>query len=337
MVNWSKYEGVCYDDVLLVPMYSTLNSRTDCNPYTTILVRGNFNTIQEKEVSPIIAANMAAITTSDMIKALKAESVIVPVHRFCDTQEQFDVLNKGDAFDFLTAVSVGLDDRERIEFLEDSVNMFFLELAHAGTKRAVEEVKWISTTFPNHVLIVGNVATYETAAPLFDAGATYVKVGIGPSGVCSTREITGVGIPQLSAIIDCSRAGPIIGDGGLRNSGDCVKAIAAGASFIMTGSLLAGTNESLKDGYGQHLYYGSASEKNGRVKPGHVPEGIAISNVPPKGPAAKVVQNLMAGIRQGMSMIGATTLGELREMAVFQKVTTNCYLENSTHFNITHK
>jgi len=154
MVNWSKYEGVCYDDVLLVPMYSTLNSRTDCNPYTTILVRGNFNTIQEKEVSPIIAANMAAITTSDMIKALKAESVIVPVHRFCDTQEQFDVLNKGDAFDFLTAVSVGLDDRERIEFLEDSVNMFFLELAHAGTKRAVEEVKWISTTFPNHVLIL---------------------------------------------------------------------------------------------------------------------------------------------------------------------------------------
>jgi IMP dehydrogenase len=177
------------------------------------------------------------------------------------------------------------------------------------------------------------VATADACKRLLDAGAAMVKVGIGPGSVCTTRLVTGCGVPQLSAVAECAAVGPIIADGGIKCSGDIVKALAAGATMVMVGSLFAGTDEAAGQrlrGIGGKVYYGMASREAGRVAGGNVPEGIT-ATVPYAGSAAGIAGELLAGLRQGMAMVGARTLKELREKAIFERVSPATARENQPH------
>jgi IMP dehydrogenase len=265
-----------------------------------------------------------------MFQALAPLGIIVPSHRFQSTEEQLKFHQELGTWP--NGVSVGIGERERAEAFQNA-NMFFLELAHADSKAAIEETKWLASSFPNSVLVVGNVATADACKRLFDAGADMVKVGIGPGSVCTTRLVTGCGVPQFSAVAECAATGPIIADGGIKCSGDIVKALAAGAAMVMVGSLFAGTDEAAGQrirGIGGKIYYGMASREAGKVTDGNVPEGIA-ATVPYAGSAKAVAEELLAGLRQGMAMVGARTLEELREKAVFQLVSPSTVRENQPH------
>ncbi len=315
--------GLTFDDVLIRPAYSELNSRQDPDYFTDLL------TIL---VAPIMVANMKTIATVEMAKTVWPLGLPVPSHRFQTPQEQLVYHMSTEEYSGDNNIaSIGLNERDRLEMLSSLSIIVMLELAHCDAKAAVEEVKWLAQN--RYKVIAGNVATADGCKRLFDAGAYMIKVGIGPGSVCTTRIVTGCGVPQLSAIAECAAVGPIIADGGIRCSGDIVKALAAGAKMVMVGSLFAGTDEAgpthLRTASGK-IYYGMASREAGRVADGNVPEGIS-ATVPYVGSASSVADELLAGLRQGMAMVGASTLEELREKAVFQRVSPATIRENHPH------
>jgi IMP dehydrogenase len=328
MKFYNNEEAYSFNDVLIRPAYSELNSRQDVNYKLKI---GPSHNLEKWEVSPIIIANMKTTSTIEMGNTLTELGIIVPSHRFQSINDQCTFGNSLSTGPI--ASSIGLNDRNRISALSTFSDIFFLELAHADSKNAMEEVARLKKIYPGIILIVGNVATAEACKRLFAAGADLVKIGIGPGSVCLTRLVTGTGVPQLSAIAECAMTGPIIADGGITCAGDAVKCLAAGAKFIMIGSLFAGTDEAAGARVGKSggkVYYGMASKEAGKVNNGNIPEGIA-ATVPYAGSAKTVAKDLLSGIRQGMAMIGAKNLKELQEKAVFQRVTSNTIFENHPH------
>jgi IMP dehydrogenase len=249
------------------------------------------------------------------------------------------------------ASSVGDSGVERSEMLIDSgVDIVVVDTAHghsAGVLDAVRRVKALSSDVQ---VIAGNVATYDATRALIDAGADAVKVGIGPGSICTTRMVAGVGVPQLTAIMDCARAAqdvPVIADGGIKFSGDFAKAIAAGASCAMVGSMIAGTDESpgeviLYQGRSFKAYRGMGSL--GAMARGSadryfqkdaasdklVPEGIE-GQVPYKGPAGTVVHQLVGGLRAAMGYTGCATVDEMRKNCNFVKITGAGLKESHVH------
>ncbi len=252
------------------------------------------------------------------------------------------------------AVSVGSDGFERAERLVAAgVDLVVVDTAHghsSGVLKAVERIKKMSNRVQ---VIAGNVATADGTEALIDAGADAVKVGIGPGSICTTRIVAGVGVPQLTAVLDAAEAGakrgiPIIADGGIKFSGDIVKALAAGASAVMVGSLLAGTDESpgetyLYQGRTYKAYRGMGSvgamargsadryfqaEVRDQLK--LVPEGIE-GQVPYKGPVDAVIHQLVGGLRAGMGYVGAHNLEQLRERARFVRISPAAMRESHTH------
>ena len=251
------------------------------------------------------------------------------------------------------AIGVGKDLQERAEKLvEAGVDVFVLDSAHGDSKGVIEAVKSIKKQFPHIDVVAGNVATAAGAKSLISAGADAIKVGVGPGSICTTRIIAGVGVPQLSAILDViSVAGdiPIISDGGVRFSGDVVKALGAGADSVMLGSVFAGTEEApgeveLFQGRSFKTYRGmgsmSAMAKRtdaNRYMQGEdidtdklVPEGIE-GRVPFSGWLKDVVYQLEGGIRQGMGYTGSNNVGELKEKVQFQKITRSGVIESHVH------
>jgi IMP dehydrogenase len=251
------------------------------------------------------------------------------------------------------AVGVGADRDERVELLvREGVDVIVLDTAHGHSLRVLESVKWIKDTFSDVQVIAGNVATAEGTRALIDAGADGVKVGIGPGSICTTRVIAGVGVPQVTAINDCARAAagsgvPIVADGGIKFSGDMVKAIAAGASSIMIGSLFAGTSESpgevvLYQGRSYKVYRGMGSlgamsqgsrdryGQDGVIDNKLVPEGIE-GMVPYRGSLADNVNQLIGGLQSGMGYCGTRTIAELRERAQFIRITSAGLRESHVH------
>jgi IMP dehydrogenase len=251
------------------------------------------------------------------------------------------------------AVGVGSETRERVEALvRAGADVIFVDTAHGHSAGVIETVRGIRQEYRNIQLVAGNVATAEGAQALCDVGVDAVKVGIGPGSICTTRVVTGVGVPQLTAVDDCVRACdrygvPVIADGGIKYSGDVVKAIAAGASTVMIGSLFAGTEEApgetiLYQGRSYKEYRGMGSL--GAMKDGSkdryfqegaeanklVPEGIE-GRVPYKGPLSMVVFQLLGGLRSGMGYVGAANLAELRQKSRFVRITPAGLRESHVH------
>jgi IMP dehydrogenase len=252
------------------------------------------------------------------------------------------------------AVGVGPDREERVaRLVAANVDVIVIDAAHGHSKGVVETTKEIRRDFPDLELVVGNVATAEGTRALIAAGADAVKVGIGPGSICTTRIIAGVGVPQMTAIMDCAqealKAGiPIIADGGIRYSGDITKALAGGASSIMIGSLLAGTEESpgetvLFQGRRYKVYRGMGSieamkegSKDRYFQEGMegesklVPEGI-VGRVPYRGPIADTIYQLVGGLRAGMGYVGAASIKELQAKATFMRITAAGLREAHVH------
>ncbi len=251
------------------------------------------------------------------------------------------------------AVGVTADTMERVSALvEQDVDVIAIDTAHGHSKGVVKELKKVKAKFPNLQVIVGNVATSEAAKYLADNGADAVKVGVGPGSICTTRIIAGIGAPQLSAIMECSKAlegtgVPVIADGGIRYSGDLVKAIVAGADTIMAGSLFAGTEEapgevSFYDGRKVKSYRGMGSIE--AMKKGStdryfqdaeaeigklVPEGI-VGTVAYKGSLSEVVYQYIGGLRAGMGYTGSSTIPDLKN-AKFTHITGSGIRESHPH------
>jgi IMP dehydrogenase len=251
------------------------------------------------------------------------------------------------------ALGVGPELERRARLLvEADVDCLFLDTAHGHTKGVIDAVKLLKRRFPNVPVVAGNVATAEATEALIAAGADGVKVGIGPGSICTTRIVAGVGVPQLSAIDQAARAArrhdiPVIGDGGIKFSGDVVKGLAAGASAVMIGSLFAGVEESpgevvLYQGRAFKAYRGMGSM--GAMQDGSadrygqggveasklVPEGIE-GRVPFKGPLEDMIAQLMGGLRSGMGYVGAQTLPELHDKARFVRISPAGLRESHVH------
>jgi IMP dehydrogenase len=252
------------------------------------------------------------------------------------------------------AVGVGADREQRVEaLLKAGADVIVIDTAHGHSRGVLDAVRDTRKNFKGFQLIAGNVATAEGTRALIEAGVDAVKVGIGPGSICTTRVVAGVGVPQLTAVDDCAKEAdkhdvPIISDGGIKYSGDIVKALAAGASTVMIGSLFAGTEEApgeviLYQGRSYKSYRGMGSL--GAMKQGSkdryfqadvdedkklVPEGIE-GRVPYKGSLAMNVYQMLGGIRSGMGYCGARTIDELRKKATFVRITSAGLRESHVH------
>ncbi|GAA0415609.1 IMP dehydrogenase [Virgibacillus sp. AGTR] len=251
------------------------------------------------------------------------------------------------------AVGVTGDAMKRIEKLvEAGVDAIVIDTAHGHSQGVIEQVKAVRKAYPSLDIIAGNVATPQATKELIEAGASIVKVGIGPGSICTTRVVAGVGVPQITAVYDCAQAAaeynvPVIADGGIKYSGDIVKALAAGAHAVMLGSMFAGVSESpgeteIFQGRQYKVYRGMGSV--GAMKAGSkdryfqedsdvkklVPEGIE-GRVAYKGPLADTIHQLMGGLRSGMGYCGTETIDALREDAQFVKITNAGLRESHPH------
>jgi IMP dehydrogenase len=251
------------------------------------------------------------------------------------------------------AIGPGPDSMERADALVAAgVDVIVVDTAHGHSRGVIEAVRAVKKKYPTMEVIAGNVATAEATTALIEAGVDAVKVGIGPGSICTTRVVAGIGVPQITAIADCARAAdrhdiPIIADGGIKFSGEVTKAIAAGASAVMIGSLFAGTDESpgdlvLYQGRSYKVYRGMGSigamrrgskdryGQGGAADEKLVPEGIE-GRVPYRGSLSSIVYQLVGGLRSGMGYTGSATIGELRQKGRFVRITSQGLRESHVH------
>lgn len=313
--------ALSFDDVLLVPQEGILEKREHADISAEVVHGLKVNV-------PIISAPMASVTENKMAWAMQDNGAYGIIHRFLEVNKQIDEwVSAGKHCGVAIGINEGYTRWERL--LEAGCRTFCLDIAHAHHTAIAKFIRGAGDDLLTRSdLIVGNVATGRGAQFLADLGVAAVKVGIGPGAACTTREVTGFGFPQLSAILNVAQAlmhddhVRIIADGGIRTSGDIVKALAAGADTVMLGRLLAGADESPHPG----LYWGMASK---RVNGHHAPEGVE-GVVDRTGPVENTLKNLAWGIRSGVSYAGATNLHELRKNAVFTRVTPLSMGESGT-------
>jgi IMP dehydrogenase len=342
MFNWkdikSRGKGLTFDDVLIIPARSDVRSRRD--PQLTTKVTRNFTMD-----TPIISANMDMVTEYDMALAMHQLGGMGILHRFLPIEEQAAQARRlKEAGLKLISASVGVGEEFKVRskaLVDAGVNIITIDIAHGHSVQMMETMKWLKDQYPKVDLIAGNMATPDAAHDLIEAGADAIKVGIGPGSMCTTRIITGCGVPQLTAIALCAEVAashgvPVIADGGIRTSGDMVKAFAAGASTVMLGSMLSGTIETpgeIKNGKKQ--YRGMASKSAQDSWRGGVPEGMApegeSTQVNVKGHVKDVIHEVTGGIRSGMSYINATSIAEIKEKALFMEMSSNGISESRAH------
>lgn len=336
--------ALTFNDVLLSPQYSNIPSRNLVSLKTQLTPKISIN-------FPVVATNMDTIVNIDMAIALAKCGSVAFYPRFAlpeiQSQEVKKIIDQG----FLVIPSVGIKEGELNRFdllVKSGAKAILVDVAHAHQQTCLDFIKTLKSKYPEVEIIAGAVATYEGARDLFLAGADAIKVGVGSGSTCITRIMTGSGMPQLTAILECYRVAsefsrPLIADGGVKNSGDVVKALAAGASTVMSGNLFAATLEStgeIKEVNGQKFksYNGSASaaEKNRQYQknpseksPEYVKyvEGIE-RLVPLRGPVSEIIDQLDKGIRSGLTYSGAINIQELHQKAHFVRVTPSVVFEN---------
>ncbi len=342
MFSWKELKkrgrAFTFDDLLIVPQKSEVRSRRDPS-LTTRLTKTK--TIQ----APFISANMDTITESQMAIAMNELGCLGILHRFMSIEEQVQHIHKiKETGAQIISASIGVNDdyQDRARTLiEAGVNVITIDIAHGHSVQMLETMKHLKDVFPQIEIIAGNVATPQATIDLIEAGADAVKVGIGPGSMCTTRIITGCGVPQMTAIALCAevareRGIPVIADGGIRNSGDIMKALSAGADTVMLGSMLSGTMETPGEIKGGKKQYRGMASKAAQVSwRGGVPEGMAPEGestlVTVKGTVRDVVLELSGGLRSGMSYVNATSVSEISENALFMEMSANGIAESRAH------
>lgn len=340
--------ALTYDDVLLVPQRSRIRSRSD------VSLRSELCADLMLEV-PLIAANMDTVCESDMAASMAKLGALGVIHRFFPIQDQAAEVAK--AFQAcgagLVAAAVGTDHdmaQRALACVQAGAQVLVLDIAHGHAEHAIEATRFIKETLDVH-LIAGNIATAQAAVDLADAGADALKVGVGPGGVCTTRLVAGVGVPQLSALADVVNAQceiPVIADGGIRTSGDIAKALAVGANSVMIGSMFAGTKEApgevlLTDDGPMKVVRGMASREAAEKRAER--EGLTLDAdyfqnrsaegietlVDYRGSIFDLVPQLAAGVKSAMSYSNSKNLAEFRERAQFVRITNAGLHENHPH------
>jgi IMP dehydrogenase len=335
--------GLTFDDVLLVPKYNEISSRKDVSTQTTL---GPLSYLV-----PIASSNMDTITEDVMAQYIESIGGLALLHRFNTIEQNLVLWQKSQstlASPNYVGISIGVGSSaiERAEALVSAgARIICIDIAHGHSqdvKNTILELRRLNGS--NVIIIAGNVATLEGTKYLVEAGADIVKVGIGSGSVCSTRIKTGCGMPQLTAIQDCSRSGfPIIADGGVRTPGDVVKSLAVGAGMVMLGGMLAATDktpgECISDpltSIEYKIFRGMASREAqesfmGGMSDWKAAEGIS-TKILYKGPTSDTIKDLLGGLRSGMTYCGASTIKDLLK-AEFIEITSASQIESTPHAN----
>lgn len=341
-------EALTFDDVLLVPKKS---SASPSKVNTAVTLGKNL-----KLQIPLLSAAMDTVTESALAITLAQAGGLGIIHKNMSPEQQAAEVKKVKKLNLLcgASVSVGEAAIERAVILAASgVDAIVIDVAHGHYYKVAETIKQLKKVLPKNITIIGgNVATGEATTDLIKAGADVIKVGVGPGSICTTRVIAGIGVPQLTAVMDAVKAAqksktPVIADGGIKYSGDLVKALAAGASAVMIGGLLAGTNEApgkiiTVKGKKFKTYRGmgsmAAMEKGSKdrylqsdkLKREVVAEGV-VGMVPYKGAAIDVIGQLIGGLKQGLGYCGSSNIAELWQKAEFVKITGAGLKESHPH------
>lgn len=336
-------EGITFDDVLLCPAYSEVLPRQ-------VNIRGRFSRHIDLAL-PFVSAAMDTVTEAPMAIAMAKAGGLGVIHKNMGIEAQAAEVAKVKAEGLPVAAGTGVspDLMERVQALVNAgVDAIVLDSAHGHSKGVIDALKEIKAAYPQMDVVAGNIATSQAAYDLIRAGADGLKVGMGPGSICTTRIVAGMGMPQLTAIAEVAAVAgdeiPVIADGGMRYSGDVVKALAAGAHCAMCGSLFAGTDEAPGEiievngepmktyrGMGtiKAMLAGSADRYFQKGTKKLVPEGV-VARVPYKGPVADVLYQLEGGLRAGMGYVGAENLQTLRS-ARFVRVSPASVIENHPH------
>ncbi|BDD07970.1 guanosine monophosphate reductase [Fulvitalea axinellae] len=332
-----------FDDVLIVPKYNTIKSRQDVDFTTNVTKNHTLDT-------PILIANMDTVCESPMAIAVGKLGGLGVIHRFLTVEEQVAEVKKVKAEGLLCAAALGVKDyEERLEALAKcGVDIIVLDIAHGHSIMTKEALMFSKSEYPHIDVMAGNVASHDAAHDLARWGADAIKVGVGPGSMCTTRIMTGCGMPQLTAIDEVYGAVggrvPICADGGIKHSGDIVKAIGAGADNVMIGSLVSGTDETPGDvirikNRPYKLYRGMASfdaavQKLKKDNQKHT-EVISVEgekvHTPYKGPVERIIKRLLGGLASGMTYNGSRTVSELKANVEFVEMTASGLYESRAH------
>ena len=324
-----------FDDVALVPQFNNIPSRTEPNLQTWL-------TKNRKIQIPLLASNMDTVIGEELADILISHGTLPIFHRFTDLKTQEVWVKK---YKDKTFISCGIQEIEKTRKLLDlGAAGVFVDVAHGHSDKMFHHIEALKKSHAHSEIVAGNACTAMAYHDLVNAGADAVKVGVGPGAACTTRIVTGFGMPQFSAVFECAKVAeklrvPLIADGGIRNSRDVVIALAAGASSVMLGKLFALTEESVapkrksKEGRGREAKYrGQASfdfqtEFYGGIKAKTVAEGIDFW-LPVEKSAAELIAQLLGGVRSGMTYGGARSIKELQRKAEFVQVTAS-YIQES--------
>jgi IMP dehydrogenase len=341
-------ESLTFDDVALVPQYSSVL------PHETI-TKTELNKNLKLNI-PLLSSAMDTVTESKMAIAIAKSGGLGIIHKNLNPKNQALEVKKVKKNNIFVGAAVGTneEDIDRVyKLLESKVDLIVVDTAHGHTKKVLTIINKIKKISKNSIVCAGNIATGKAAKFLADSGVDIVKVGIGPGSICTTRLVTGIGVPQLSAVLDVKKAlqnykTKIISDGGIKFSGDISKAIAAGADAVMIGSLFAGTTESPGKifKYKGKLYknfrgMGSAGamsagsadryfqKKNKNISK-YVAEGVE-GIVQFKGPLNKIIYQLVGGLKSSMGYMGSKTIKDLQKKSEFVKITKAGFYESMVH------
>ncbi len=341
-------EALTFDDVLLLPRFSkVLPSDTEISINLTKKIKLD---------APFLSSAMDTVTESAMAVAMARSGGIGIIHRNLDIKKQSQEVAKVKKKNLFVGAAIGtsLNDLIRAKSLIDSgVDLIIIDTAHGHSEKVLKILSNIKKKNYNTPICVGNIATGEAAKKLYNSGADIIKVGIGPGSICTTRMVAGIGVPQITAVMEVKKAlkgknTKIISDGGIKFSGDLIKAIAAGADAIMMGSIFAGTEESpgkkfkIKNKfYKQYRGMGSIGamsagssnryfQKNYKDKSKFVPEGVD-GRVEFKGKVSKIIYQLKGGLRSSMGYIGAKKINDIKKNAKFIKITKAGFYESMVH------
>ncbi len=341
-------EALTFDDVLLLPKYSNV-----------LPAKTNIFLQLTKKISlkvPFLSSAMDTVTESKMAIAIAKEGGLGIIHRNFNIKKQSKEVKKVKDKKLFVGAAIGTnrEDLDRARSLVNSgVDLIVIDTAHGHSEKVLKTLIKIKKIIKNVPVCVGNIATREAAKKLYNSGADIIKVGIGPGSICTTRMVAGIGVPQISAIMEVKKALykkniKIISDGGIKFSGDIAKALAAGADAIMMGSIFAGTDESpgkkfKNKGKLYKVYRGMGSigamsagsanryfQKNFKDKSKFVPEGVE-GRVEYKGKVSKIIYQLQGGLRSSMGYIGAKNLIDINKKAKFVKITKAGFYESMVH------